>query len=324
MRFPPGFDSTIHPELPGKVAIKHFRLTGTGSSAVELFKISALAGPRHLLGLDMRTQPVHWYEGMFLRPQHFQASDRYWHESLAVGMQWQKPYAYGVRSFRLQRDALGANFFQVNGCQAVLRDGTLVDLADRGLRINLKPAFESRSQVTVLLAVSKLVLGRPNVGNTAESRMIAQTLPISDENTGGNESEIDFRELNVRLMLASDNTEGYETLPLARVQRAGGDEAVPEIDANYFPPLLATDAWEDLAQGVVRAIYDQVGQKVDVLAQRATNRGLSFSSQEPGELEDLWMLSQLNQGLASLHALTFAVGLHPYVVYLELCKLVVR
>ncbi|MCA9132811.1 MAG: type VI secretion system baseplate subunit TssK [Planctomycetales bacterium] len=272
----------------------------------------------------MRTQPVHWYEGMFLRPQHFQAGDRYWHDSLATAMQWQTHYAYGLRSFRLQRDALGANFFQLNGCQAVLRDGTLIDLEGRDLRVSLKEVFQKQSEVTVLLAVSKLVLGRPNTGDpsVASTRLTVASIPVVDENTGGNENEIEFRQLHVRLLLSTDSSEGYETLPLARIKRSGGEEATPEIDDDYIPPLLAVDAWQELSQGIVRAIYDLLGQKADVLAQRATSRGLSFSSQEPGDLDDLWMLSHINQALATLHSLTFANGLHPYTVYLELCRTV--
>ena len=257
----------------------------------------------------MRSQPVHWYEGMFLKPQHFQASDRYWHHCLANVMQWQSLYAYGLHSFRLQREALGANFFQLNGCQAVMRDGTLVDLDGRELRISLKEVFQKQSEVTILLAASKLILGRANTGKPGEAatRLVVNPLPISDENTGGGETEIDFRQLDVRLLLSTDNTEGYETLPIARVRRAAGEESLPEIDQEYFPPLVTTEAWEDLSQGVVRAIYDLVGQKVDVLSQRATTRGLAFHSQEPGELDDLWMLSQLNQVLATLHSMTATV-----------------
>jgi type VI secretion system protein ImpJ len=272
----------------------------------------------------MRSQPVHWYEGMFLRPQHFQASDRYWHYSLATAVQWQSLYSYGLRAFRLQREALGANFFQLNGGQAVLRDGTLIELDGLDLRISLKDAFQRQAEVTVMLAVSKLVLGRPNTGPVGASatRLTVDAIPVTDENTGGSESEIEFRRLAVRLLLSTDNSEGYETLPIARIKRAAGDESTPELDEEYFPPLLASDAWEDLSQGVLRAIFDLVGQKVDVLAQRATSRGLSFHSQEPGELDDLWMLAQLNQVLATLHSMTFAVGLHPYWVYQELCRIV--
>ena len=179
---------------------------------------------------------VIWSEGMFLRPQHFQASDRYWHEALATAMQWQTHYAYGIQAFRLQPGALGASSFQINDCQAVMRDGTLVDLGGQGLRISLKEVFQSTAEVTILLAVSKLVLGRPNTAepNSGAARMSVDTIPVTDENTGGSENEVEFRRLNVRLMLSTDNIDGYETLPLARVKRGGGEEASPEIDEKYF------------------------------------------------------------------------------------------
>ncbi len=272
----------------------------------------------------MRQHPINWYEGMFLRPQHFQAADRYWHQTLALATSWQTHYSYGVRSFQYQREALAAYFFQLNGCQAILRDGTLVEISGRDLRISLKDALQSSTEVTVYLAVSKLVLGRANVGDASapETRSLMTRLDVPDENSGTGDTELMFKSMHIRLLTSSDNIEGYEVLPIAKVKRVGSEDASPEIDADYFPALLACDAWTDLSQGVLRAIYDLVGQKVDMLSQRSTSRNLAFNSQEPGELDDLWMLTQLNQALATLHAITFAVGIHPYTAYLELCRIV--
>src|SRR6476469_8516675 len=45
----------------------------------------------------MRNLPVFWHEGMFLRPQHFQAADRYWSELAEVSQQLDHPYYYGLR-----------------------------------------------------------------------------------------------------------------------------------------------------------------------------------------------------------------------------------
>jgi type VI secretion system protein ImpJ len=272
----------------------------------------------------MRQQPVNWFEGMFLRPQHFQASDRYWQDTVALATRWQTHYAYGIRSLQYQQDALSAYFFQLNACEAILRDGTILQLDSGSSRISLRESFQTTSEVTVYLAVSKLVLGRANVGDEGfpERRNTPWTLDVPDENQGGGETEIVFKPIHCRLLLSTDNLEGYETLPIAKIKRAGADEATPEVDPDYFPPLLAVDAWSELANGVIRSIYDLINQKVDVLSERATQRNLAFNSQEPGELDDLWMLSQLNQALATLHALTFAVGIHPFTAYLELCRLV--
>ena len=52
----------------------------------------------------MRNQPVYWYEGMFLRPQHFQAAERYWTEVNDVSEQLDViPAVIQVKRFRRPR-----------------------------------------------------------------------------------------------------------------------------------------------------------------------------------------------------------------------------
>ena len=46
----------------------------------------------------MHNLPVHWSEGLFLRPHHFQAADRYWTEAADLSEQWDHQYHYGIRS----------------------------------------------------------------------------------------------------------------------------------------------------------------------------------------------------------------------------------
>jgi type VI secretion system protein ImpJ len=50
--------------------------------------------------------PVHWSEGMFLRPHHFQAAERYWTEVHEQSGKWDHHFNYGLRSIELNRDAL--------------------------------------------------------------------------------------------------------------------------------------------------------------------------------------------------------------------------
>ena len=118
---------------------------------------------------------------------------------------------------------------------------------------------------------------------------------MQDESLGGNDQEIEFRTLNARLLLSTQELEGYEVLPIAQVQRAGEKEAAPELDLRYIPPLLAVDAWTPLREGIVRAIYDRVGKKNEVLTEQVVNRGIGLASQEPGDLDRLLMLTELNQ-----------------------------
>ena len=90
----------------------------------------------------MQNLPVHWSEGMFLRPQHFQAADRYWTEMLQTTERWDHAYNYGLRLIELSHEALGNYQVQVSRCQARMKDGTVIglDVGQEPDRVDLKEA----------------------------------------------------------------------------------------------------------------------------------------------------------------------------------------
>jgi type VI secretion system protein ImpJ len=292
----------------------------------------------------MRNLPVHWSEGMFLRPHHLQAADRYWAELVHTSEQWDHEYNYGLRRLDFSDEAL-ANFqFQAHRCDARMRDGTLVSLgaAEEPDRVELRPAivgaksapagvelqpgFDANARLRVYLALPKLKLGAPNVARASDGddhelhRFQESEVTLQDESQGGNDQEIRLRRLNARLLLSSQSRAGYECLEIAELERTGPTSATPQL-TPYIPPILAIDAWPPLARDI-RAIYDIVGNKLQVLSEQVINRGMTLASQEPGDLDRIWMLSQLNESYATLGVLTFARGVHPFVAYTELCRLV--
>lgn len=91
----------------------------------------------------MRNLPVHWYEGVFLRPHHFQASDRYWAEQVQTAVGWDNPYDNGLHEIAFSEEALANHQFELRKLQTRMRDGTLVDL-DAGQtpdRLDIKEAI---------------------------------------------------------------------------------------------------------------------------------------------------------------------------------------
>ncbi|MCO6453741.1 MAG: type VI secretion system baseplate subunit TssK [Pirellulaceae bacterium] len=286
----------------------------------------------------MQNLPVHWYEGLFLRPQHLQAADRYWSEATRKSQQWDSPYFYGLHSIEFSREALGNHQFEVYELRARMRDGTLVSLeaGQEPDRINVKEAvkqaqastrlaeaFDSTAIVTVFLGVPRLRMGRANVGNgelAADARYRETELAVQDESRGGNDQRIQFRQLNARLLLSTDDLSGYELLPIARIERATDREASPQLDETYIPPVLSTNAWPQLNRLFVRDINDMIGKKIEVLAAQIKNRHIGLDARDPGDAERILMLSQLNAAYGALAVLSFAQGIHPLSAYLELCR----
>lgn len=289
----------------------------------------------------MRHLPVHWSEGMFLRPHHFQASDRHWGEYLSLQLAGRDPCGYGIVKLEIDPIALANRQFELRACRAVLRDGTLVWLepGEEPGRIGIEqagqqePAFAaalsealaSDDTVRVYLAVPRLDPAGANVtppGPADRSRFSSVRHTMQDETGGGNDQEVDFRRLNVKLLVSNEDLAGYELLPIAQLRRTGSRETAPEIDPDFFPPMLTIDAWDGLGRDVVRAVYDMLGRKTEVLAEQAVSRDIGFSSSEPGDLDRLIMLSKLLESQAALRTVAFAGGIHPRQAYQELCRVV--
>ena len=106
------------------------------------------------------------------------------------------------------------------------------------------------------------------------------------------------------------------------VTRATRD-AFERMERQRADGLVAQFQREFDRQGreIVRAIYDVIGQKLEVLSQQLLGRGIGLDSQEPGDADRIEMLSQLNAAYGLLSVLAFTPGLHPLTVYAELCRI---
>ncbi|MCU0715302.1 MAG: type VI secretion system baseplate subunit TssK [Pirellula sp.] len=291
----------------------------------------------------MHQHPVHWYEGAFLRPQHFQAAERHWASSLARSSLYDNPHHYGIVSIDFSRESLANHQFELRRLQARMPDGTLVDLAigeepsridlqksfnqPSTLSANLSDAFDKEKTIKVYLAIPNLRLGRVNVGargqaNQNELRYLEENTSYPDESWGGDEQEIQLKRLNVQLLVSTQDLSGYCVLPLAQIKRSSDGESSPQLDNTYIPPLLTVDAWPYLNRDIMRGIYDMIGQKIELLSQQVINRGIGLDSRDPGDAERILMLSQLNEAYAVLSILAFDRGVPPRVAYIELCRIV--
>jgi type VI secretion system protein ImpJ len=278
---------------------------------------------------------------MFLRPHHFQASDRHWAEQAAVRHLASEPCGYGIVKLSIDPAALANRQIQLSACRAVMKDGTLVWLElgqepDRvgieravgtftKLHAALDDALAAEDTVRIYLAIPRLTAAA-NVSQSPgdKVRYSATRESLQDDTSGGNDQDVEFRRLNVRLLVSNQDLSGFDLLPVAQVRRTGNREAAPEIDPDYFPPMLEIEAWDPLGRGLVRSIYDLLGRKLEMLSEQAVSRQVGFSSNEPGDLDRLVMLSHVLEAHAALRTIAFAPGVHPRVAYTELCRVAGR
>jgi type VI secretion system protein ImpJ len=263
---------------------------------------------------------------MFLRPQHFQAAQRYLFHLANRAEKWDLQYNWGLHKLELDLNALGNYRFVVHSLEARLRDGTLVSVPEDGnlMELRLRDAFEGTTHLTVYLGVPPLHAGRSNIdvnGEGVPARYILETEDVDDENTGVNSQPIQMRRLHFKLLASTEDTSGYELLPIARLEKSSRAESIPQLDEKYIPPLLTCDAWEPLSRGILQAVYDRVGKKIETVVQQVLSRGISFDTHAQGDALIFAQLRILNEAWAVLHVLAFAQGVHPLTAFTELSRL---
>lgn len=275
----------------------------------------------------MTTPAVHWQEGMFLQPHHFQVAARHGADQVRRNVKWDCYHNWGLRRLDYDRDALGAGQLVLRALEARLRDGTVLALPEdvSAPTLDFKEVYGPGRRVQIFLAVPQFRAGQANVPDDPaddRGRWRVETLELEDENTGLDPQPVPLRRLNVRLLTGDQDHAGYEVLPVLTVDRSPRGDGLPVVDATDIPPLLCCDAWPGLQHDILQATFQRLGRKIDLLADMVVNRGLTLDSRGDGAAMRVAQLDKLNEGWALLSNLAFVPGIHPLPAYLEMCRLV--
>lgn len=277
----------------------------------------------------MTARAVHWHEGMFLRPHHFQALQRHWSYQNQRNDKLDHYYNWGLRSIDLDRDALSNFRFEVHSLAVRLRDGTMVEIPGDGVlpAMELKGLFDEHRSAIVYLALPMMNLAKANVaerGPIDGARYLVDLQELEDENTGVNPQPLSVRLLNFKYLLSTQEKAGYDVIPLARLQKSMRSDAAPELDESYIPPVLACDAWKTLTVGILRNLCDRIGKKIETIATQISARGITLDSRGQGDAALVAQLWELNEAYARMSIWCFSPGVHPFQAYVDLAGLVGR
>ncbi len=275
----------------------------------------------------MTNHAIHWSEGLFISPHHFQSGERRLHEQLGLAQQWHVGYAYGLRKIELDTAALANWRVGVQTLHVQFRDGTLLRFPEDALLSPVEipqSAFRSpQDRLMIHVAVPQMQLGRKNANSERGDntcRYIVESQEVEDENQGGNPIITQVRWLNARLLVGNDDVAGYETLPIMRLRLGSVAEAPPELDPEYIPPLLACDAWDYLQKSILQNTTDYLGSLADQLARNMLDRGVAFQSGNREDLERIQKLQAVNTALGHLVNLGTVRGMHPLNAYIDLSR----
>ncbi len=188
------------------------------------------------------TSKVVWSEGLFLRTQHFQQQDRYSEALMRAALQAAPWQAFGFSVLELDKAALDAGQVAITQAEGLFPDGTPFSIP-KGT--GAPPAFSVKSDGAghVALAIPAEQSGTATIdaahADPSGARYRGTTITARDAIRGGAEpEEIEVARLAARLIAPGEETTGYTTLPIARVEGLRADGSVALAD-GYLPPALS-------------------------------------------------------------------------------------
>ena len=270
-------------------------------------------------------QPVVWSKGVLLSPQHLQAQDRFFEDTLrflAAALSFRN---WGFSTLQIDAAGLVQGRLSVTEASGIFPDGLMLDMpscdAPPASR-TLEDCFsQGSSTCAFFLAVPQDRPGGLNValqrGGIA-TRFYSELQMLRDENSSGVEKPVSLARKNLQILAENENLEGSVLLPLAQVERteAGGYR----LDPKYVPPLLNIRA-NELLTGILRGEIETLVSRSSQLAGSRRQRNQSLADFSASDIANFWLLYTINSQLPVLRHLLDSTQVHPEALFLHLLSL---
>jgi type VI secretion system protein ImpJ len=211
------------------------------------------------------TNKVVWSEGLFLRTQHLQQQDRYTEALVRGALQAVSLHSFGFRSLTLDKPALDAGRVAIATAAGIFPDGTpfaIPENTSAPAPVQIKSDMSGLVSLAIPIEKPGAATIDPAHADPAGSRYRGTIQTVRDAVRGGADPEdLEVAHLAARLILPNEDTAGYVTLPVARVEGLKADASVA-MSEGYLAPALCLQAvpwYAGLAQEVVTGL-ERIGE----------------------------------------------------------------
>jgi type VI secretion system protein ImpJ len=294
-------------------------------------------------------QLLHWNDGQFLQPHHFQYFQRQIMDYISGGRSFSLPYPWGLADLEIDDDALAGARVTVKRFAAVMKDGTALSMPGNCLLppLDLTGILEKNPSEIIIYAALPLwselqanlaenAASAPNSqsaqsaqnaeGSSAAAvekrRFVPHKRRVRDENSGDNEITLITRLMNVRLTTDFDDNKDMTLLPLLKLLVLTHDKTRRALaaDENFFPPYITlgygSPLWH-IIEGLAADIRRCRDKAQDDLI------SLNFKNEQMSGYNayTVLRLKTLNLYEQRLSSLLAAANIPPFDMYMELSSL---
>ncbi len=267
-----------------------------------------------------------WGEGLFLRPQHFQRQDLYHESRLAEFGRASHPYLWGVRSLKIDTDALDCGILRIVELRAILPDGEMIDapaVDDLPAAVELANAGDIGNGLVFHVALPYLRDFGPNFSGQRSAggqamRYYQHEQAAPDLYTSAIEAPLSTLKKSLHLLSDHDNREQSVAIPVARV-RANGTGGF-ELDPDFVPAVMSIGAAPPVFQ-LARRLVEILQAKAQALYGYHREPSQNIVEFRSGDIASFWLLHTANAACASLRHFCQHPSLHPERLFQEMLGL---
>lgn len=271
---------------------------------------------------------IHWNEGLFLQPQHFQLMQRQMLNALALERNLMQAHAYGIVGMRICEDSLANKMVRFEQLCAVMPSGTYVELGENLALKNLdiRERFSKKNESFHLyLGIPVYSEGRANTvslkSDTESNKKYLyhiEGLKIADENTGEQVNEIELLFMQGQILIEGDSFDGFEVIPLFRVMQGVGENlGQPRIAPDYCGPCMMIKAFAAL-QRLIAQLFEQISASRKDIFRKFRAQGFNREQVQSSHLDLMLRCRTLFAAEAALSSVVEAGTAHPLDVFNEL------
>jgi type VI secretion system protein ImpJ len=256
----------------------------------------------------VNSRPV-WSEGLFLRPQHFQAAERAAEAAVAARFEGGSVASYGLTMLDVPDDLRSGGQFQVARLTAILQDGEPVDIPATAPPPPLDVPADTRDAIVYLTLPARqpgaTAFAAPGTAEAATARyLIAEHELIDIADPERNAELVELGTPNLRYGIEEADLAGRTKIGLKRIREVQGKKLI--FDEAYIPPVLDIRASATLAAFLTDTL-GRLEQRQDELALRSVD-SLAGGSET---FASFVLLQALNRWQPELKHLAHLERVHP-------------
>lgn len=261
---------------------------------------------------------VVWSEGMFIRAQHFQQSERYFQRILNDRTRGLRAYGWGLTELKLNRELLSIGRFAVEQACGVFEDGTPFAAPEGADELTPLQLDQNLHNVVIYLTLPIVQPGgrETALNKDAPARFTSVDINVTDANSSEiTPASITVGKLRLRYALETNERAGLLSVGLARILEVRADNTVV-LDDTYIPPAL-----DARTSPVLTALLTEIVGLLNHRGEAIAGRLAGGSAGTAAELVDTFMLQTINRWQPVFTHLASASYVHPETIFQNMVAL---